>query len=325
MSNESNTLTPIVRLIGKVALLTVLVLLVDRSMSAVLQHGLLAYFGIDRPLSMVCIGHSRTVLGIDSRLLEDSLQIPVAKYAIQGAGGRDRAAMINHAMARCGDTLEAIVLDVSAYSLNDRGLSANSAKLFTPFQDDPVMGKYVAETNAPRDLSLGRLMHLTRYNEAILGLSIRGLLGRQDNLKFGTLDKRRLQRRIETGRTLTASMSDEALEFFQASIRQATDAGIHVVLVYVPTVDILNNLDRPNHDAIIDAIRAVADSQPLVDFVDLNSEYEARHELFSDGLHLNAAGQKEVTQRLVTELVTLGFSSKKTATEADRDTAIPAL
>jgi lysophospholipase L1-like esterase len=75
-----------------------------------------------------------------------------------------------------------------------------------------------------------------------------------------------------------------------------------VVLVLFPTIDIYNAAEPAKYDEAIRRLERYAADSPRVEFLNYNPEYASRHELFYDHIHLNPAGQREVTQRLARDL-----------------------
>ena len=82
-------------------------------MGLVLQKGLERYVGLDRNATILCVGHSRTVLGIDDRQLERELGVSVAKYVLNGVNARDRLAMIRHYFVKYPKSVKVVVYDVA--------------------------------------------------------------------------------------------------------------------------------------------------------------------------------------------------------------------
>ncbi len=293
------------------------VFIVDRAGDAVLQHGLRSYYRLDEACPIVCLGHSRTVLGIDAGLLEQRVHRPVAKYAVAGANIRDRQAMLRHYLASAKTPLELVVYDVSGYTFDDGGLSSNSYELFLPFLSEPEIGTHAA-CGCPSRLRLGlcHMMRLTRYNETTLALAARGMLDVRANFKQSRADLQAVMQRIEKGRVQRHRVQPGGLAAFRDTVELLGANQVTMVLVYLPSMDLLNDVDRPAHDAILDIFRSFATRHPHVVFLDYNHLLEHRHELFADGIHLNRDGQQIVTEMLAIDLQTLLHSPQFAGTES---------
>lgn len=288
---------------ARLCVFCVLLLIVDRAGDAVLQKGLQSYYGLGEACSIVCVGHSRTVLGIDACLLGQRLNRPVAKYAVPGVTIRDRLAMIRHFLATANAPTEVVLYDVSGYTFDDTGLSSNSFELFLPFLSEPEIGPYTAAAcPSPLELALCRVMRLPRYNETTLALAARGLFNIRDNFKQNAVDLQAVTRRIETGRFQRLRVLPGGLDTFRETVELLAANDVRLALVYLPSIDLLNDVDRPAHDAVLDIFKHIADQHPHVVFLDYNRCFEHRHELFADGIHLNRHGQQIVTAQLADDL-----------------------
>jgi len=103
------------RFLARAALFVAILLLLDYALGAVLTYGLKRYFGIHGNAPVLCVGHSRMVLGTDAEILEQALGVPVAKYTIRGANAADRFAMIRHFLTEHLD-VRVILYDVESTS-----------------------------------------------------------------------------------------------------------------------------------------------------------------------------------------------------------------
>jgi len=276
-----------------------LLLITDRLAAMVLRHGLDHYFGLDRDATVLCVGHSRTVLGIDDALLERELRVPVAKYAINGANTQDRLAMIRQYLDH-HKSVRVLVYDVSAFTFTDKGLSSNSYKLFYPYLDDPDMSAHIRHNaTSTAEVFWRQIFATLRFDETTLALAIRGYTDVRENLKIGNVNVAATCDRIAHGETRSMAIESNNVKIFEKTLDFARSRGVRVLLAYVPTLDILSNADRPAHDRAIALLTQIAAAHDGVTFLDYNTGLESRHELFFDPIHMNAAGQAIVSQRLV--------------------------
>jgi hypothetical protein len=287
----------------KAVLFLLLVFALDRAVGLVLKHGLERYVGLYRDAAVLCVGHSRTVLGIDDRRLEHDLGIPVAKYALNGVNAGDRLAMIKHYFARHPHSVKFVVYDVSAFTFSDKGLSTNSYRLLYPFIDDPAIAEHVkAMTPTAHEWLWHRAMWSLRFDEVTLSLAMRGFTNVRGNLKMGTVDVDAVRKSVQAGQARTMAIEPENVAAFEETIRFVQSRGAILVLAYIPTLDVLSDADRAAHDRIVAMLQRYAQANAGVKFLNYNLDYEHRAELFFDPIHMNAAGQKVVTDRLVQDL-----------------------
>lgn len=287
----------------KFAIFIAILFLLDRGLDAWLHHGIESYYSLNHPAQILCVGNSRTVLGIDAVELERRLDVPVAKYAISGANMADRLVMVRHYFSRQPGAVRLVIYDVDATTFDDRGLSSNSYSLFFPFFDDPIVHDFLRRSC---DSSIGFQMHgvfrMLRYDETTLPLALRGLTHRTENLKLGTIDLDRIRSQIARGDQPKILIDPESLKNFGETLRFIRAQGAQVVLAYIPVVDLLNDADRAGQERAMAVFRQFCAADPGVMFWDYNRELEHRHELFYDGLHLNPAGQQVVTTRLADDI-----------------------
>lgn len=287
----------------KFAIFLSLFFISDRMLGDSLKAGLDRYFGLDRPANVLCIGHSHTVLGIDKTGLEDQLNLPVAKYARQGANISNRLAMIRHYLAVHPHSVKTIIYDMDAHTFTGEGLSANSHRLFYPFMDTPVIREYVkANCSSYGEYQLRNYLKLPRFDEVTLALSLRGWLKKWSNLKYGQVNVQRLRNELNQGDYRKIAFDSENIELFEETLRLIRAHGIHLVLVYIPTIDLLNNAEPEKYQEAIRRFEKYAAQSDGITFLNYNPEFSHRHELFYDPIHLNVIGQKLITERLANDL-----------------------
>lgn len=274
----------------------VLVLTGDRALAFFLTNGLERYFGLDVPAEVLLIGHSHTVLGIDKVALEKRLDVPVAKYARQGANVRDRHTMIRHYLSRQPESVKVIVYGVSAGLFTPQGLSTNSYRLFFPFMSDGAVSEHIRRAGASfGERVLRRILHTARFSEVTLGLAMRGFTRDWRNFKRGTVDLKRLRLQVAKGIGRGISFDAAEIATFEETLRLASDHGIEVILVYLPTVDMVNDSHPDTYRRAIAMFETYAAGNDLVRFINLNKQFANRYNLFFDWQHLNVEGQKEAT------------------------------
>jgi lysophospholipase L1-like esterase len=93
-----------------------------------------------------------------------------------------------------------------------------------------------------------------------------------------------------------------AYRTFLNTIAFAKSRGVNVVLVNMPTVDIINRIDAEKREQVRDLFRKLAKDDPHVVFLDYSRAFENRYDLFYDTIHMNAKGQRVVTEDLAKRL-----------------------
>ena len=294
---------PLKRFLGKSLLLVVLFLTLDRLAGRIFLRGLEHYYGLDVPAQVLCVGHSHTVLGIDKVALEQALGVPVAKFALENANTTDRLLMVQHYFKCQPASVRAVVYDVDAHSFTSSGLSSSSYQLLFPFIDDPDIREYVRRNCASRtEYILRRLLCTPRYNELTLSFVFRGYLNKWSNFKFGHVNPEVLRQQIQQGRFRRIDFDRDNLCQFARMVDFVTHHHTRLYLACIPTIDILNRAEPEKFQRSMSLFTSFASTNRDIIFLNYNPQFEARHELFFDPLHLNREGQREFTKQLVRDL-----------------------
>jgi hypothetical protein len=274
----------------------------DRLFSRILERGLERGYGLDQPADVLCVGHSHTALGIDQRSLAEGLGLRVAKYAMPGANVADRLAMIRHYVETHPSGVKLVVYDVDAHTFTGSGLSANSYSLFYPFMDCPSVKSYVRQNAPTTAYQIRRFVKLARFDLDACNASIRGWTRSDANLKRGLVDVERLHRSIDQGDVRRISFDPECFDQFERTLEFLQQREIPCVLLYIPTIDVLNEAEPEKHAEAIRLFQTYTARFRHVAFLDYNASFSHRHELFYDAVHLNPAGRALVTERLAADL-----------------------
>ena len=291
--------------IVKLSVFVILFLTFDRLAAKFLEEGLDRNFGLDEPAKILCLGNSRSALGIDKPLLEKELGFPVAKYARNGANIADRLAMMKQYVESQPSSVKILVYDVDAHIFTGKGLSLNSYTLFYPFMDSSSIDAYVHEYASFYDYGIRHLLKLRRFDLETCNLSLRGWLRKYDNLKSGSVDMERLKKEFDNGQIRHISFDEENILCFEQTLRFALEKGIYVVLLNIPTVDLYNQAEPEKYMHAIELLKGYASENDQVTFLDYTPFFCQQHELFYDPIHLNPKGQKVVTEKLVQDLKSL--------------------
>jgi lysophospholipase L1-like esterase len=294
------------KLIGKLLLLVILMAVLDYSLDRLLRLGLDRYLGLERAADVLCVGNSLVMLGFDMAKLETLSGFRTAGYAMHGVMIADRDAMIRHYLAIHHGKVRLVVYAVDDRMFAPGDISVNSYRLFYPYLNDPVMGEYVARHAGGWDELLARrLTRLPRYNSTTFSLALRGLAGRRENLHSEHLTIDALRKIIADGKFPPPVIDSVSVQQFQKTVRFVRSHGIPVVLLAIPTVHLIHQLNPHRFDQAMTIIRNEAARDPGVIFVDLNPAYQDRLELFCDPIHLNRDGQKLITEDVAKRLNTI--------------------
>ena len=272
----------------------------------ILKASLKNYYGLNIPAKLLCIGHSHTVLGIDKVLLEESLNVPVAKYCFNGANTADRLIMLKHFVESNGNNLKAVIYDVDAHAFTAKGLSSNSYQLFYPFIGDiPAIDNYIKDHANTKEYWIKKAIPLTRYDDTRLNAALRGIMSKWGSIKYRSIDVQSFQRKIDSGNFNKISFDKDNMITFEETLKYINDKGIELYLLYIPTIDILNNAEPAKYNQAVGKLQSLSDKYKHVTFLNYNPLLASDHTIFFDSVHLNRKGQKLVTTMLAKDLNTL--------------------
>ena len=270
----------------------------DLTVFHVLKAGMDRYYGLNKPAGILCVGYSHTVLGIDAQRMEETLGVPVAKYATAGANTLDRMWMVRHYLEK-QPTVKTVIYDVDPRLFDTEGLSSASYTLFLPYIDDPAMDQYLRQEATWQEYVTAKLIHTARFRDQTINIALRGLMGKIENKKTTCIRIEDYRSRLEQEKAAKIRVNPESRQCFLDTVDDLTGRGINVILLRIPTIDLLNEIDPEGQEAVLRIFRDLADKNPRIWFWDYNRDYQHRHELFYDLRHLNWKGNEVVTGRVV--------------------------
>lgn len=281
----------------KLGFFLVLCVIADRAIYAVLSHGLATYYGLNKDAQVLCVGYSHTVLGLDATALQRTLGLPVAKYAMAGATIDDRFEMIKHYLS-LHPHVRTVIYDVDARLFDSEGTSSASYTLFLPFIDHPVMADYLRTKATWNEYYLSRLIKTARFRDQTLNMSVRGLVNKIENEKRTRMIKRHYEHYIERAEHRGIRIQSGVLGQFYETVEYLLSRNINIVLLQIPVIDFLNNIDRKKYNEVISIYEHLDKQNKNVIFLNYNPEFESQHDIFFDPRHLNGKGKQLVTAKL---------------------------
>jgi hypothetical protein len=120
---------------------------------------------------------------------------------------------------------------------------------------------------------------------------------------MGVIDAGRLENEIRQGRFRPIMFDDSNILVFEDTVKLVRSHDIPMALVYIPTIDLLNRAEPEKHLKAIEKLQAFSKKDKGIFFIDYNGDYQNRHELFYDQIHMNPEGQKVITGRLIDDLM----------------------
>ncbi|MFK7833716.1 MAG: hypothetical protein AB8B52_10600 [Winogradskyella sp.] len=282
-----------------IILFVFLFVIADSALGSFLENGLNKYYGIGESNEIALVGHSHLMLGIDKVQLEVALKKGVSKYTREGVNVNDRLIMIKQLLNN-NKNLKTVIYGVDAWTFTGEGLSENSYKLFYPFLDNANIDFYVREHTDRLDYMTKKYIHSSRYNEQLIGGALRGYFKKWDNLKYGKVDTLKLVKTIKNESYRKINSNSVNIKLFKETITLLKQNNINIILLYVPTIDKLQDIQLDDFNKTIEIFENQTDDK--VTFVNFQEPWSNRYDLFYDPIHLNPEGQKQITKELITFL-----------------------
>jgi hypothetical protein len=267
----------------------------------ILKNGLDHYYGLDKSAQILCVGHSHTVLGLDTERIQTELGVPVSKYAMSGANVLDRYYMIQHFLNR-NPSVHTVVYDVDPRLFDSEGLSSASYTLFFPYIDEPIIKEFLRKESKWQEFITARMIRCSRFRDQTLKTAIQGFFGKSERKKTQRVRVEYMKGWLEREENRKIHIDQESLKCFLTTIEYLKKKGISVYLVYIPTIDLLNSIDSDTQKTIIKLFKNLADQDKTVTFLNYNENCQYRHELFYDLRHLNKDGNDLISGWLIKDL-----------------------
>ena len=268
--------------------------------------GLDKYYGLENKSEFALVGHSQIMLGMDKKLIEDSLKISVSKYTREGVSVVERKIILNHLISK-SENIKTVVYAVDPFLFNSDKISLNSYSMFYPYLENKIIYDFLKTNVSNIDLFAKKFIRTSRYNDILLASSIRGHLGLWDNLKFQTLDTTRLKIQIQNNNYKKIELNNNSLKNFYESIDFLNDKNIKVILLSVPNVHLINEKQTQKYEEVLTVFQNLDNENKNIYYFNFDEKFESKYNLFFDPIHLNRVGQKLFTQLFLNELKNLNF------------------
>lgn len=279
----------------------------DSGIGWFLNNGLNAYMGLDKQTAVVCVGHSHTMAAIDDELLAKNLGVQVAKYALCGVNTFDRQAMLQHYFNEHPQGTRLIVYDVDHLLFNSEPKQSTAYRQLYPFMDNPQMGAYLREQAwSSSEYYARKILKTLRYSDATRNNAIRGHLAKKVQGWKSRANINAIKKDLVLNpEKYRIKMHQESINALIDTINLAERYNVRMLLVFLPTMDIVNSLEPEKYNKVIAVYEQLVRSHKNVTFINYNDKYASEYRLFYDSTHMNQDGQLLMTKELSSEIVSL--------------------
>ncbi len=292
-------------LILKLVILISIVLVIDRAAASFLRDGMDKRFRIDRGASVLCVGNSHTVDGIDEELLEQGLGVPVAKYSYRGFTTFDRLAMIRHYVSRSPGSLRLVVYDVDDHTFTSGPRDLKTYTNLYPYMGNSEIRRHIKESAGSWGEYASRdCLWMLRYSPDLRNFALGAYLHKR-NIHTGEVSPAEISADIaREGREYGAIRIDpDNTRCFEEMIRFVRSQGAVLILLYIPVTDRWNAMvDKEKHRKVVTMLEGYASRDNGVLFLNYKEAYEHRHDLFYDRTHMNSKGRELLTRALLEDI-----------------------
>jgi len=284
----------------KVLLFFILFFLIDFGISKLLVVGLNKYFGLNTKTEILINGSSMSLAGFNKSDIEAVTHKNVSFYSRNGVSLEDRNAMLNHYFNSSKQKTKIAILEVNPLIFSKKFTAANVHLLFLPFMDDPSMDEFIKSKTSFEDYWVRKLIRTSRFNTDLISLAFRGYLGSYENKKDQFLDENALEGLKGEVNTVSVELNQEKFTLFQNTLDLVQQKAEYTILVNMPIFSAKKETFKDvEYNGYVDAISNFVKTKENIYFLDLNqSKLINNPTYFSDPLHLNSKGQKEVTRIL---------------------------
>lgn len=296
----------ILRLIIAIAIL----FSIDCIIGLTLKTGLDKGMGLNEHSQILIVGHSHLMMGLDKDSLEKGLACKVSKHTRSGVGIVERKMMTDMFInSKYSDSLKVVVIGVDPFLFNGADISQNTHTLFYPWMDEPNVGEYIKEHTTFIEYYAHKIFHLSRYSDDLIKQSIRGWNN----------DDRNYKTTIFTDSIFEANRgkwdkpiknNPQLMSILEQTIKDLTERKIHTILLQTPILKLITDLNSADYENMVEYYKGLDAQSDYVHFIDYSPDYNSDYQLFFDPIHLNVAGQKEITNEFIMDLKELCLSNK---------------
>ncbi|MCK5691776.1 MAG: hypothetical protein KAI08_02975 [Bacteroidales bacterium] len=294
--------------------LLLLFFLFDFLFSVLIFNDLKKPFKLDRDPEILINGSSMSGSGFNIWDIEERTSKDIATYIREGVSVMDRHAMIDHFFQMYPQGIETVIYEVNPVLLSGMKTAANVYTHFLPFMDDSTIDQYIKEKAPPREYYIHKYIRTTRFeSRSFIGL-VAGLIGFSGDVKTNSLDEGMLQPLIAEKGTEAIVINAENRAVFEKSMETISSHDANVILVMMPMHHVkLQTYKDEDYTRLCRYFEDYSASREDVSFLDMNQDsmvYDAGN--FSDPLHFNAFGSKQIT-----DIISVYLTENQASVKAD--------
>ena len=281
----------------RIILLVVVFLIIDFILSVILINGLNKYYGFTKDPEILISGSSMVMSGFNKRETESITSKQVSVYAHEGVSVSDRYVMINHFFSMFPSSVRTVIYEVNPVLFSNIETSDNSYTIFYPYMDNKAVDRYIKEKAGLTDYYLNNIIRTKRFDSRLIVNIAKGYLGIYDDVKTNTLDTVAIiQMREQTGK-VNVKLEKANLRIFENTIDTIRSHNASIILVMMPMYYLkLQTFNKDGYNSLCQYLENYCLTRKEVNFLNLNeNDIIMNADYFSDPLHFNRRGQRQIT------------------------------
>jgi hypothetical protein len=288
-----------------VLILMILFIVFDYLISNILLTGLNKFYGFNQEANILINGSSMIMSGLNRTDIEHLTNTKIACYSYEGVSVDDRYAMISHFFSINSHSVKTVIYEVNPLLFSDRRTSENVYKIFYPYMDNKDIDQYIHERASCVDYFLNKLIRTKRFDSRLFPPIIMGYLGKYNTIKKTQLDTTQITNyKSQKGKT-PVIMERSKVEVFENTMNIIKSNNANIILVMMPIFYMkMQTFDNESYNNLCKYFESYSLSRQNVKYLDLNNEnLNRKAKYFSDPLHYNIYGQKQISHLISLYLI----------------------
>jgi hypothetical protein len=277
----------------------------DFMISQVLLNGLNKYYGINQNPDILINGSSISMSGFNKTDLENATKKRIANFSHEGVSVEERYAMIDYFFHEDPNCVKTVIYEVNPVIFSGTEIAENIYTIFYPYLDNKYVDSLVKERASRKDYYVNKIIRTKRFNSRIMRLIVRGYTGNYENIKVNVLDTASLSSLREQEGNVFVYMETSKIEAFKKSMDLISSHNASIIIVMMPMYWLkLNSFDHAGLEKLKKYFDTYSQSGTNIMFLDLNVDSLNKNpDLFSDPIHFNVYGQRQITNIISTYLI----------------------
>lgn len=289
----------------KTLIFLLLFILFDFMISIILLNGLNKYYGINRQPDILINGSSGAMSGFNRKDIENISEKKVANYSHEGVSVNEQSAMINHFFQINPDGVKTVIYEVSPVIFSNTSSAENVSSIFYPYMDDNTVDEYIKGTVGIREYYTNKLIRTRRFDARLVRLIMMGYLGKFDNLKTATMDTTALFSMVNKKGKTEIVIENNNIKVFENTMEVIRSNNSNILLVMMPMYYLkLQEFDSNDYENLCRYFKDFCSDWEGVKYLDLNQDSLILNAgYYSDPLHFNVYGQRQITRIICSYLI----------------------